>query len=409
MALLNLFSQEPQPSPEAEQGLQSFPLIQKIRNSTHEKISHLLAPLTQIKGWLKKNLHHYLPGIFTDDKPEQKAAEKTPSPTPSSNQAPVPAPASAPELPAEVQQLFNTAQQAQEQEMKSMAEEFAGLANLYRKNAGIRELQPRDELHALAGQVADTQVQKGKLEHTTDEYRQKNSIHGEILVSGFSSAEEALQTFIDSADHYKNLMGDFTQFGYAIRPGIEKESGERMYFLAVVYRGGKPLENETQVPKKPLPTSASPEYKNLEDVFQQRPVLKSYFQALDGFIAATDPEVTYEFTNQVVPSEKERAKGSFAVVVKKGAKQAVYFVSHSPALLNRMEGDTLHQISFEHLLKDFSATPEKPASEKAPAKPSPTIPSAAELQQPFDLPSATKGIPEAEKVKEKEPEVVGLS
>lgn len=290
-----------------------------------------------------------------------------------------------------------------------MAQEFAKISNNYRRDAGLRELQASDELHALAGQVVDLQVHQGKLEHTTDEFRQKNAIHGEILVSGFSSAREALEEFIDSADHYKNLMGNFTEFGYAIRPGIEKKSGERMYYLAVVYRGGKPLENETQVAKKPLPESPIPEYKSLEEVFQKRPVLKSYFQALDKLIALNDPEVKIEFTNEVPLSRKERSKGSFSIVVKKGSKKAVYFVSHSPALLNWKEDGRLHQIPFEDLLKDFTSRSDELASSKPASDPTSDIPSAAELQQHFDLPAASKGIPKAEQMKEEEQEVLGLS
>lgn len=409
MASSPLLPKETPTTPEVVPGLASFPLIEKIRSSTHEKVSHLLAPLTQIKGWFKEKLQHYLPGFFSEEKVKEKsppssASSTTPNPAPDVSAAPPTRTVS-----DDMKRLFEEAQIAEEDEMKSMAQEFAGLANSYRKKAGLHEVQAKEELHSLAGQVVDLQIQNGKLEHSTDAFRQQQGIQGEILVSGFSSAEEALEKFVNSADHYKNLMGDFKEFGYALRPGLEQSSGERMYYLAVVYRGGKPLESESQVAKPPLTPAPVTSYQNLAEVFEKRPVFKPYFKALDTLLRSQDPEITYEFTDQVHPSEQEQKKGSFAIIVKKGEKKAVYFVSHSPVLLNRVENGKLLQIPFESFVKDFSSRPEKPISSKPVPEDASATPTSQELEQQFDQPSARKGIPEAEQMKEKVPEVVGFS
>lgn len=349
MSVPNLFSQE---TPSQTKGtekrniLRSFPLIAKRMMETGKNVMEVLKdPIGSISHYVRRKLSEKMPGLFSENPPEEKKLKDTQGA----------APAEIVEPANEVQKPFSPAKDEEKNEMEKMGMEFEIVSNQYRKDAGLKILNRNSELMSLAKDLADKQVNCGALKHSTMEERQRDKIEGEILVSGFSFPTEALDKFVNSPTHYKALMGSFTDMGYAIREGIERKSGKKMYFLAVVYRGGKTLKDEKDVPKKTVPSEKEiPEYKSLNDALESKPVLKKYFTALDILIKNKNPEISYEFVGTTNISDNEKKRGSFEIIVNKAEKKISYVVSCSPALLNRYVGNKkFEQVEFENLLEDF--------------------------------------------------------
>jgi hypothetical protein len=311
--------------------LDEFPLLEQIRNATREKVGSVLkGTIDRVGQWFRKKVDKLLPGLLAHY--EKKV-----------------------ELPQS--SISETEEDIRQREV--VGEEFSGLLNQYRKNAGLRELSKDDHLMKLAEKVAGYQVRNGTLTHTEPSYRYQNGIQGEIIASGFSSPEEALKKFVDSENHYKVMMGSYGKVGYAIRPGIESSSGQTMYYLVVLFRGGKPMapdkKGQKKIPKNFVPESPAVELRTLEQALENKPGLKPYFSFLEEQRKALDPEITYSFQADLtrkLPLVEKRA-GLFQITFSKGPQNVSYKVTNSPARLQRLDKNkTLLELRFEDILDD---------------------------------------------------------
>lgn len=282
----------------------------------------------------------------------------------------------------EVTKAYQNADKAEQEHMDNLAFQFGELQNNYRRALkhehdelvmGTPALSVNQELMNLAGTIAGKQAQQGYCEHTSDEYRKGNNIQGEILVSGFSTAREALQEFIDSKEHYHYLAGNFKEVGYAIRSGVEKKSGAKTYYLVVLFRGGHEQYEKPPVVDIPgqeevrEPVSGT----TVKECIGNRPALKAHFAALAAELKH-HPDISYELNQTVTGNmqKKKKFRGNFAITMRKGDKYKHYMVSDRPSVFQRSEmiGDKpkIFQVQFSNVLQDFenmTKKPEMPAEE----------------------------------------------
>jgi len=344
MSLLSPLSPEQKKaSPrEVRNAVSEFPFLEEIQKATREKIKNVFTGTwDRISQWLRNKIDQHLPGFL--DTPKSYDLPQT----------------SMPETEEDVRQR------------EIVLKDFAVQLNEYRKRSGSKELKTDNELMSLAEKVAAFQVSKGALTHTSDDYRRHHTIHGEILVSGFSSAEEALKKFIDSQEHYQQLMGTHIQMGYAIRPGIEISSGQTMYYLVVLFRGGKALDPKRQKSKIAAPELPELKATSLEDALNFRPSLKPYFSLLDDQVKNhSGLKYTFDLKKSFGMTQDEKRAGLFYISVENNGTSVLYMVSSSPARLSRKnKGGKIVQIRFEEMAEDVAkAFSETVAKKAAPLK-----------------------------------------
>lgn len=272
-------------------------------------------------------------------------------------------------------------EKAEREQMDNMADDFFHLQNAYRQQLKHKhdsfsmkypqlekDSSQKNNLMTLAEKIAERQAQQGRLIHTDADELKKYNVDGENLVSGFRTAREALQKFLSSANHYKYLTGDFRQVGYAIRSGIEKRSGKKMYFLVVLFRNGKAqgsLPPTTPIPGKEK--NFTPDQDTLEGWIGNRKPLQVAFEDLKKSLESSpivelELELNTTATQQLQTSSK--TNGMFVIRLKKNGFYQDYSVSDAPPLLQRVEETEgqkpqVFEVEFADLLTDFAELSEK--------------------------------------------------
>jgi len=297
------------------------------------------------------------------------------------------------------------------------------------------KLKTTPELMNLAESVAEQQAVEapqrgGKLRHNLESV-QKYGYH-EILTSGFNTAEEAIEKYINSVEHYPTLVGDFSEVGYSI-----KEGSDGKFYLAILFKKGKPASeplekmsiandsrNEHKYPlKEPLVESLRANKSN---------IMANYFQALDrelsdikkwneekGLLKAAKDEISYELNKKGIAKLEpaERRAGKFVINLRSKNKVVTYLViDNAPKLFRTEVKDGVKKevlVKFEGLLEDFKSAQDSSEvtkklqsmkkSEKVKQEDKVT-PSQENLEEAFNLPAK-----EPNPRKDKEGELVDAS
>lgn len=259
----------------------------------------------------------------------------------------------------EAEQAYALAEQGLQEHLEGMGKDFEVRSNGYREAAGLQPVKQEGKLMKIAEEVVQRQVTQGYLKHTSPEELKKKGFFGEILVSGFSSADEALKKFIKSPlGHYLVLMGDYEKFGYAISCGIDKHSGEKIYYLAVVYGKGEALKSRDDVKEPDSWEMKFPDMsdcKSLEEVLSRQPHLGPYFAALQKEGEETGAELKIEFSRELTAGLKGRKKkkGTFWVLLEKNGRKSPFLVSTCPPMLQEpdVENKKFSTVPFPEVLK----------------------------------------------------------
>ncbi len=269
-----------------------------------------------------------------------------------------------------IAKAYDTAEAAEQEHMNDLGDRFFMLQNNYRRqlkheNDQLKMKQPAlqvdPKLMKEAANIVGKQASQGFLAHTSDEYRVEHQIQGENLFSGggVDFPYEALKGFLASDKHRPSVVGSFTHVGYAIRAGVDDKTGNKAYFLVVVYGNGLPQEapiidipDEERQPK-------ILEAKNLEEAVKDRPYLKAHFDALQAEVEI-DPELSLSFDEKLTKKMQQNSslKGMFTVTLQKGEKSQNYSVYDRPPLFIRNEKKSdgtseTFQIAFHDVLQDF--------------------------------------------------------
>jgi uncharacterized protein YkwD len=108
------------------------------------------------------------------------------------------------------------------------------LVNQYRVSQGLNELQPINHVSFKSYEHNLYMIEKKQISHDLFIERSNNLIQvlgavrvGENLAYNFSSPSSALNAWINSPGHKKNLDGDYTHFGVSIT--IDPDTGKSYY------------------------------------------------------------------------------------------------------------------------------------------------------------------------------------
>jgi uncharacterized protein YkwD len=112
--------------------------------------------------------------------------------------------------------------------------ELLVLVNQYRVSQGLNELQPINHVSFKSYEHNLYMIEKKEISHDLFTQRSNNLIQvlgavrvGENLAYNFSTPNSALNAWINSPGHKKNLEGDYTHFGVSIT--IDPETGKSYY------------------------------------------------------------------------------------------------------------------------------------------------------------------------------------
>ncbi len=117
--------------------------------------------------------------------------------------------------------------------------EVLDLVNAYRVENGLQELQFSTVAYLQAAEHNDYMVLQGKLSH--DHFSKRASTIsantnaeyvGENVAMRYTTAQEALQGWIESASHLKTMTDTFTHTGVSVKKGPEGV----LYYTQLFYR-----------------------------------------------------------------------------------------------------------------------------------------------------------------------------
>jgi uncharacterized protein YkwD len=108
------------------------------------------------------------------------------------------------------------------------------LVNQYRVSQGLNELEPINHVSFKSYEHNLYMIEKKEISHDLFTERSNNLIQvlgavkvGENLAYNFSTPGSALNAWINSPGHKKNLDGDYTHFGVSIT--VDAETGKSYY------------------------------------------------------------------------------------------------------------------------------------------------------------------------------------
>lgn len=116
---------------------------------------------------------------------------------------------------------------------------FADLVNKHRLSIGLGELQANTVAYQVANEHNDYMIASGSLSH--DNFQERASkIYagtnakevGENIGKNFQSAQEALDWWLNSTPHRKNLESDFTHNAISIK----KDGNSNLYYTHIFYK-----------------------------------------------------------------------------------------------------------------------------------------------------------------------------
>jgi uncharacterized protein YkwD len=108
------------------------------------------------------------------------------------------------------------------------------LVNEYRVSQGLNELQPINHVSFKSYEHNLYMIEKKEISHDLFTERSNNLIQvlgavkvGENLAYNFSTPSAALNAWVHSPGHKKNLEGDYTHFGVSIT--VDPDTGKNYY------------------------------------------------------------------------------------------------------------------------------------------------------------------------------------
>lgn len=281
-------------------------------------------------------------------------------------------------LPKEVQKAYNDAEEYHRKQLTIMENSFVNLSQavspgITRDPTGTSD---PENLSNLALQRIKA-LRSGKFDHD-ETHRKEHGNYGENISKVYAgSGKEVLQDFMDSRVHRGNVLGKHTRLGVAIDgPILDKESGEYMYFVVALYKGGETVpENDKDgkpIELNPLPIPDDTGPAPADDITSK------YFNALAEQIKASGSTVKHgdDIEGNKTLSEVEKKRGSFRVVFSNDSGKIVrYLVSKNPPTLTREENGKNVSVLFPDVLVDFAKAPDeraKPESTEPVPTPAPT-------------------------------------
>lgn len=111
--------------------------------------------------------------------------------------------------------------------------------NEHRQSMNLSPLQFSEVAYAVANDHNDYMISKGDLSHDNFKVR-ASKIYTEAdakevaenVGKNFSTAEEALQWWLNSVDHRASLEGDFTHTGISVK----KDNNDNLYYTQIFFK-----------------------------------------------------------------------------------------------------------------------------------------------------------------------------
>jgi len=117
-----------------------------------------------------------------------------------------------------------------------------GSTNDYRAKAGLAPLKQNDTLAHAAQAKADDMIHQNYWNHIAPDgttpwayfqkFKYKYSSAGENLAYGFSTSEQVVNAWMNSAEHRANVMGNFAEVGFGYANGDDYQHGKNTVVVA---------------------------------------------------------------------------------------------------------------------------------------------------------------------------------